>query len=205
VKAYDGLVSRHLNRRVSRPLARALAGTPATPNQLTIVATLIAVGAGLLTGFGFAIVGGILIQVSSIADGIDGDLARAKGMQTRFGGLLDAVCDRYADAAIYAGMTVYAVREQDIQEGALVGLIALSGALLVSYSRARIEASVKTELNDGLLGLASRDVRLLIAAIGTIAGQPFWTLVVLATLTYLTVAWRLWQVRRVLEKPQESL
>ena len=201
--SYDGLVSRHLNRRVSRPIAAALAATPATPNQLTIVATLVAFGAGLLVGFGQAIAGGILIQVSSIVDGVDGDLARRKGMATRFGAVFDAVLDRYADFAIYAGMTVYAVREQDKGEtGALVGLLALTGALLVSYSRARIEASTRVALSDGLLAFASRDVRLLVAAIGMVAGQAFWTLVVLAAVSLVTVAWRLFALRRALESEQ---
>ena len=202
MKAYDGLVSRHLNRRLSRPLAALLARTPATPNQLTVVATLIAVGAGLLVGFGHAIAGGILIQVSSIADGVDGDLARRKGLQTRFGAVFDAVLDRYADAAVYAGMTVYAIREQGEGEAAaVVGLVALTGALLVSYSRARIEASTTARLSDGLLAFASRDVRLLVAAVGTVAGQAFWTLVVLAVVSLLTVCWRMFALRRALSEP----
>jgi phosphatidylglycerophosphate synthase len=139
--------------------------------------------------------------VSSIADGVDGDLARRKGLQTRFGAVFDAVLDRHADAAVYAGMTVYAVREQGEGEtAALVGLLALTGALLVSYSRARIEASTTAQLSDGLLAFASRDVRLLIAAIGTVAGQAFWTLAVLAAISLLTVCWRLFALRQALQQ-----
>ena len=76
-------------------------------------------------------------------------------------------------------------------------MLALAGALSVSYSRARIEASMPdAPANlDAVFGLASRDVRLLVAAVGTVAGQCYWTLVLLAALSGLTVAWRLFYLR----------
>lgn len=75
-------------------------------------------------------------------------------------------------------------------------MLALAGALTVSYSRARIEASLSAaSQNDALFGWASRDVRSLIAAAGTIAGQCYWTLAVLAALSCVTVAWRLVYLR----------
>ena len=46
-----------------------------------------------------------------------------------------------------------------------------------------------------LLGLASRDVRLLLLAIGAVVGQCWWALVVVGALSYATVAWRLWRFR----------
>lgn len=191
--AYDGLVSRYLNRPLSRPAARALASTPVTPNAVTIATTLLAFAAAAMVAAGWNIAGGIAIQVSSVADGIDGDLARLRSAATRFGGFLDTVCDRYADAAIIGGMTVYAWRFEDFARPEFAGMLALAGALSVSYSRARIEASLEgVPANlDAIFGLASRDVRLLIAAAGCVAGQCYWTLVILAILSGLTVAWRL--------------
>lgn len=190
---YDGLVSRYLNRPLSRPLARALVSTPATPNAITFTSTLIAFLAAAGIALGWNIAGGIAIQASSIADGVDGELARLRNASTRFGGFLDTLCDRYADAAIIAGMTVYAWRFEDFSRPEFAGMLALAGALSVSYSRARIEASlsgIPANL-DAIFGLASRDVRLLIATLGTVIGQCYWTLVLLAVLSGLTVAWRL--------------
>jgi phosphatidylglycerophosphate synthase len=192
---YDGLVSRHLNRHLSRPLARLAARTPATPNAMTLFTLLLAAAAGAMTGAGWNIAGGIAIQVVSVVDGVDGDLARLKGMATRFGGVLDAVTDRYADALMLAGMGIYAARFEDWPRPEVIAVLALAGALLVSYSRARIEASLDIVPSDGVFGLASRDVRLLIAAIGTVVGQCYWTLVVLAVLSALTVGWRLIYLR----------
>ena len=60
-----------------------------------------------------------------------------------------------------------------------------------NYVRARIEVSLRMAPSDGVFGLASRDVRSLVAAIGTVLGQCYWTLAVLFAASALTVAWRL--------------
>jgi phosphatidylglycerophosphate synthase len=188
---YDGLVSRHLNRRFSRPMARALARTPVTPNQVSVVAFLTALASGAIFALGIAPLAGLVAQVSSVVDGADGDLARAKGMSSRWGGIFDAVLDRYADVAILGGMTIWAVQHEDWPGAAVAGFLAVLGSLVISYSRARVEASTEVALSDGLLGLASRDVRLLLVFLGALVGQAYWTLVILAALTNVTVAWRL--------------
>lgn len=193
----DGPVSRYLNRRLSVPIAALVARTPATPNQISMLALLIAAAAAILLAFGAHIAAGALIQASSIVDGVDGDLARAKSLATRFGGVFDAVLDRYADAAIVAGMAWYAYRYEDWRQPALVGLIAIVGFLLVSYSRARLETAGGREVAADLLGIASRDVRLLVLAAGALLGQCWWALTVMAALSYATIVWRLWRFRAV--------
>lgn len=196
---YDGIVSRYLNRPLSRPLARVLRWTPLTPNTVTSFTLLLALASGVAIAAGWNIAGGIAIQAVSVLDGVDGELARLKNMATRFGGVFDAVTDRYADAAILAGMTVFAVRFEGHPHPEFVGMLALSAALIVSYSRARIEADLPDVIESGRLdsvfGLASRDVRSLIAAIGAVVGQCYWTLIVLAAVSALTVAWRLVYLR----------
>ena len=48
----EGLVSKHLNRRASRPLAKLLAGSPVTPNQVSVASFAVALAslALFLTG-----------------------------------------------------------------------------------------------------------------------------------------------------------
>jgi phosphatidylglycerophosphate synthase len=195
VANYDGIVSRYLNRPLSRPAARVLAPTPVTPNSVTMFTLLFSFVTAFLLAAGWNISGGIAIQLVSIIDGVDGELARLKGMATRFGGVLDAVTDRYADAAMIGGMGIYAYRFEDWPRPEFVVMLALAGALSVSYSRARIEASLRLGPSDGVFGLASRDVRSLVAAVGAVAGQCYWTLIVLAALSAATVAWRLVYLR----------
>lgn len=196
---YDGLVSRYLNRPISRPMASGLRSTPLTPNQVTTFTLLLAIATGAMIAAGWNIAGGIAIQAVSVFDGVDGELARLKDRATRFGGVFDAVTDRYADAIMLAGMTVYAVRFEDHPRPEFVGALALGAALIVSYSRARIEADLPDVAASGNLdsvfGLASRDVRLLVAAIGTVLGQCYWTLIILAVVSGFTIAWRLLYLR----------
>jgi len=188
----EGPVSRYLNRRLSRPLARLLTPTPVTPNAVSFVAFAIALGALACFGAGQAIAAGVLIQTSSVVDGVDGDLARLQGRSSRFGAVLDAVLDRYADAAIVGGMAWYAWAHPGSSGPAplVVGLATMTAFLMVSYSRARFEDAGFGALLGGASMLASRDVRLLLAAIGSALGQAYWTMVFLGSLAALVVAWR---------------
>lgn len=193
----DGPVSRYLNRRASVPIARALSRTFVTPNQVSVAALAIAAGAAALLMIGANIEAAVLIQASSIVDGVDGDLARAKKMASTFGGLFDAVLDRYADAAIAAGMAVYAYQNESLPGALVLGFAAMVGFILVSYSRARLETEGGRDVASDLLGVASRDVRLLALAIGAAVGQCWWALAIVGALSYATVGWRLWSFRRV--------
>jgi phosphatidylglycerophosphate synthase len=192
----EGPVSRYLNRRFSEPLARLLAPTPLTPNQVSLASFLLALGALACLALDQLIAGGALIQTSSVVDGVDGDLARLQNRASRFGAVFDAFLDRYADGAIVAGMAWWAWAQQDWPAPFVVGLLTLTGFLIVSYSRARLEGEGFRHVLAGANMLASRDVRLLVAAVGAAIGQAYWTLVVLGALAYAVVALRLWLAAR---------
>lgn len=194
--ALEGPVSRHVNRRLSVPIASAVAHTPVTPNQVSALALAMALACVPLLAAGRNIEAGVLIQASSIVDGVDGDLARAKGMASKFGGLFDAALDRYADAAIAGGLAWYARAHEDAPGALLIGFAAAVACLMVSYSRARIEREGGMEETAALLGLASRDVRLLALAVGAALGQAYIALLAVGALSGATVAWRLWSFRR---------
>ena len=197
---YDGWVSKHLNRHLSRPMARGLARTPATPNQVSVAALLIAIGsmAAYIAGFGY--LGGIFAQFSSVVDGVDGDLARLNGMTSAFGGFFDSVLDRYADAVILLGLTYWAAGPDAVRVWA-VGFAALAGTFAVTYTRARIEPTQRNLFDKGIASAASRDVRLLLIMVGSIAGLGFPTLVAIAILTNAVVILRLFRARATLAGP----
>jgi len=203
--ALDGVVSRYLNRPLSRPLARLAAHTPITPNQVTVVSTVVAFAAAWLLASGHNVWAALAIQASSIIDGVDGDLARLTGRSSRFGAIFDAVLDRYADAAIIGGMAWWAHKHEGYPGALALGLVALTGAFAVSYSRARAEASAGVTLGSDLLGVATRDVRLLIASAGCLLGQVYWSLALIAVITHATVGRRLLLLRRRLgERPSRT-
>ncbi|HET9200963.1 MAG TPA: CDP-alcohol phosphatidyltransferase family protein [Dehalococcoidia bacterium] len=197
-QSYEGPVSRYLNRPLSRTAAAALAHTAVTPNQVSLFALATAGAAFALFAGGWNIAAGLVVHASSVIDGIDGDLARAKRMTSTFGGVFDAALDRWADVLIFSGMALWAAEHEGWELAPVAGFLAVVGSLLVSYSRARIEASTDAQATDLLFGLASRDVRLFIAAIGAIIGLAYFTLWIIAIATLLTVCWRLVSLPRAL-------
>jgi archaetidylinositol phosphate synthase len=130
----------------------------------------------------------VLLLASGFCDALDGVVARVYGQTTEFGGFLDSVLDRYADAAVYVAITISGLCD------ALSGLLALTGSLLVSYSRARAEAAnVRMES----IGIAERSERIIILLAATLIAI-FWqpakiieaAIILLAIITNLTVAQR---------------
>lgn len=191
VSPYDGIVSRHLNRRISRPIARALARTPITPNQVTVVSLMIAAASLASFALGQPIAGGLLAQTGSIIDGVDGDLARLAGSSSKFGSFFDAVVDRYSDSLVLLGFTLWAAGQTDSAVPWIAGFAALAGSFIVTYTRARIDETRRTMFDRGITSLASRDVRLLLVMLGAIAGLGSETLLALATLTNAVVLLRI--------------
>jgi len=142
----------------------------------------------------------VLLLLSGYCDMLDGALARLCQKTTLFGGFLDSLLDRYADAAIYAGIMLGEMCTLHW------GLIALIGSLLVSYTRARAEAAgAKIEG----VGFAERAERLIIIAAASIA-EIFLKnaleagIMVLAALTNLTVLQRGFYVYKTLKKREKS-
>lgn len=196
-REWDGIVSKYKNRRFSRPMARFIAKYPRiSPNHVTISSFLVALASGLAFLSSQPIVGGVLAQLASIINGVDGDLAVLTSRVTRFGGFLDAMLDRYGDAAILMGMTCHlSIAWKQNITGLAVGVVALIGSLLVSYSRTRAESDLGIVFDKGVAGYAgNRDVRLFIVMLGGILNQVFFTLLALAILTNLTVLMRIWIV-----------
>jgi len=164
----DGPVSRHINRRISRRITRRLLDAPLSPDQVSLLSfALAALGAGLLAA-GRLRLGGALVQLASIVDGCDGELARARLESSPRGAVFDATLDRWADALIISGLALGA----GTRLAAAAGYPALAGALLVSYTRARWEAALG-RMPSRFTGLgATRDVRLAVLALGGLLGAP---------------------------------
>ncbi|RLI16563.1 hypothetical protein DRO41_01200 [Candidatus Bathyarchaeota archaeon] len=198
-RTWDGIVSQQINRKFSRPLARFLAShTKASPNQVTVLSFAVAVLSGLAFFSFQPILGGILAQLSSILDGVDGDLAFLTNKISTFGGFLDSVLDRYGDSLILGGMLYYTFTAKEFFTlNVLVGIAAIIGSLMVSYSRTRAESDLDLTFKEGFAGYAAnRDVRLFIIMLGGILNQVFITLLILAVLTNLTVLTRIYNARK---------
>jgi len=195
---YDGYVSRYINRKASEPMALVLAKTRITPNQITWAAFSIAFFSFVSFFLGHNLIGGLLVQLSSIVDGVDGSLARLKGIASTFGGFLDSMLDRYADILILLGLTLWSVSNETYPGIWLAGFLAMAGTTCISYTRARIDSNHRHLFDRGLKSLASRDIRLFLIMLGAITGQAFYCLIAIAALTNLMAFYRLIYIHRYL-------
>jgi archaetidylinositol phosphate synthase len=188
-----------------------------TPNKITIIGFIfILISAGAyLEGLNYSryplILAVVLFLLSGFCDALDGIVARTFQQTTSFGGFLDSLLDRYADAAIFAAIIIAGLSNAAWTPffgatwgallGTALGLTALSGSLLVSYTRARAEAiGIKMES----VGLAERAERMLILAAVTVISF-FWLpaigygVAVLAVLANFTVIQRVVHVYKILK------
>src|SRR6478672_8918294 len=95
-KPQDGFVSRFLNRPISRRITSVLLKFPIHPSTWTIsicVLPLIASVFLMRGDYVSIIIGAAIFQVFSILDGCDGEIARAKDLESKFGERLDYFCD----------------------------------------------------------------------------------------------------------------
>jgi 1L-myo-inositol 1-phosphate cytidylyltransferase / CDP-L-myo-inositol myo-inositolphosphotransferase len=95
-KPQDGFVSRFLNRPISRRITRFLLKFPVHPNAWTISIFVLPLIASLFLVRGdyvSLVIGAAIFQAFSILDGCDGEIARAKNLESKFGERLDYVCD----------------------------------------------------------------------------------------------------------------
>ncbi|HVK21897.1 MAG TPA: CDP-alcohol phosphatidyltransferase family protein [Actinokineospora sp.] len=185
--------------RVTDPIGASLVRIGLTPNVVTVVGTLGAVVAALwLFPAGHLFAGTVVVTAFALFDLIDGAMARALGGGTRYGAVLDASCDRIADGALTSAIVWYAFAVADNRTLAAAALICLVAGQVISYVKARAEASGLSA--DG--GVVERAERLIITLVGTGLsglGVPYAlhvALWVLAAGSVVTVTQRLLAVRR---------
>lgn len=175
------------------PVVRVLAWAGVSPAMVTTAGLIGSLVAAVLIARGELVAGGIVVLLAAGLDMFDGALARATGRVTRFGAVLDATFDRISEAAVLFGMLVYELNLGNREESLLI-FAAVTGSLLVSYVRAKVEAMGGT-MSDGLF---TRTERVVLTGAALITGWLRAGLWVLAVLTLLTAAQRLLAAPRAL-------
>ncbi len=165
----DGPVSRFLNRPLSTRFSLWISPARLSPDLLSWIAFLFGIVAAASLAAGLGITGGILAQVTSVLDGMDGEAARLQMRARPQGALLDGVLDRVTDAAILGGLGLWTLHTMPAASASvlLVTLAAVFGSVMSMASKDRIIAHGLPAADERTLSwlLGGRDGRMLLVAI----------------------------------------
>ena len=193
------LMTRAAYEKLSKPVAKAALRAGFTPDSITILGTAGTVVSALtLFPIGQLWWGAVAVWFFVLADMLDGAMARQRGGGSRFGAVLDAACDRISDGAVFCGLLWWAAFGLHSTSLVVATLICLVTSQVISYIKARAEASGLS--GDG--GIIERPERLIIVLVGAglsgLFGLP-WLLHaamwLLAVASLVTVGQRMHSVR----------
>jgi phosphatidylglycerophosphate synthase len=194
VKDTDGFMARHVERPISLMISRRLAGTGITPNQMSLISIAVGICGGpffLSSRPLMQTIGALLFLAHSILDGCDGELARLKFQQSRWGGVLDFWGDNVVHTVIFACMGVGWSLAADsawplaLGAGAVLGTLGSAGFVYWRLMRAKDGGDTMfTSVSDAperpltrLLDSASRRDFIYLVILLALFGRSNWFLV----------------------------
>jgi 1L-myo-inositol 1-phosphate cytidylyltransferase / CDP-L-myo-inositol myo-inositolphosphotransferase len=113
-KRTDGIVSRNVNRPLSRFFSRIFLALGLTPGHASLVNLLIGLACAYCaaqTGYVTMVLAGALFQLASAFDGVDGEMARTTLSESPRGAWIDTAVDNATYVACLLGVCIGWVRE----------------------------------------------------------------------------------------------
>jgi phosphatidylglycerophosphate synthase len=171
-----------------QPIGKSLGKSGITPNMLTTVSLIVAIGAGTAYAFRSPILGALMLLASGAIDMLDGAVARATKSASRFGAVYDHVLDRYVEFFALAGIGLGGLSDW------VWVLFCLFGMVMASFTRAKAESV--GGLKHCTVGIAERQEKLIILLVGSflqpfVAGSLMVAVIVVGVLSHVTVIQRL--------------
>ena len=195
-------------RRVATSSINHLGRTRLTPTMLTTAGVALCAVASVIAYFEHKawwlfLVSAAIFAFGSILDILDGALARTRDLVTPFGAFLDSMVDRIGEAFMLGAIALVLMRDGN-EWGVALTITALTGSVLVSYTRAKAELlGLK-----GDVGLGSRAERVVVitigVALGSVGALP-WAMLVLTATAWITAVQRVLSVRSQLNASCSSL
>ena len=220
-KSQDGMVSKFLNRPISRVITRLLLKLPITPNAWTMLIFAPALVAfvflvrGDYTGF---LTGTALFQLINILDGCDGEIARAKYLDSERGQRLDAFCDFVANLIFVLCLGVGLFRQPAVSANirfvylleSLITFFLMARGLgrylmpLLARDTTRVVSRRQEDFNVAerffgralptfIFQITQRDVIYFVFLLLAIAGRASWILHILFAFSVITLLFRLFR------------
>jgi len=155
IKPTESFLSQKFERKVSLAITRRLLHTRVTPNQISIASILLGVSSTLLflgESRMLHVLGGGLLLFSSIVDGCDGELARLRFQESRWGSWLDFLGDNVVHVSVFLclGFGLYLRGE-----GALYALLGCLAALGNLGAASAVFFRVFLKSGDGVITFAT--------------------------------------------------
>jgi len=184
---------------ILRPVTAALIRSGIHPNSLTFAGLAVSVGAAWLYAGGSFAWAAVLVLVAGVFDLLDGAVAREGARMSRYGAFLDSNIDRFAEIVVFVGILW---RFQGHPVTQLGVMIAITGSLMVSYTKARAEG-LGEEVGGGLF---QRPERIVLLALGSFFGEVGLRAVIwiLAVFTNLTSIQRMLLVARSMKRHEDA-
>jgi len=169
----DALMARWFDRRLSWRLSYRLARTRLTPNQITLANTALGFGCAAMfasVSYWIRLLGALLFVVSITLDGVDGEVARLRMIESKAGARLDVITDNLVHIAVFIGLMVGCFRaSHSVAYFYLLAMLIVGlGACAVSVERA--------------LSMTGEEAGSWICAVERITGRDFAYLLVLLAL-----------------------
>ena len=188
------MLTRTIGRWISWPIERIaafLALTRIPPNVITWSALVINLWAAVFFAAGRFFAGASLMALAGLGDLLDGPVARRQNRVSLFGGFLESILDRYADLMLFLGLLVYYVSVNRFLY-VVLACIAMAGAVMVSYAKARAESLVAV----GEVGFWERPERLVLMILGGLFNRMplvLWIIAIGANVTVVHRILRTWK------------
>jgi len=205
-KAADGNISKLLNRKVSTFMTKFLIHTPLTPNIISFIIPFLAIFTFFILakgGYPWFVFGGLMIQLLSIVDGIDGELSRLKFMGTNWGKWIDPILDRYVDAIVIAGMAYGYWNITGNNFILPIAIFVLLADILQDYMSSKFAVITGVKLKTRDISF-KRDARLLLLALGAITNQILIAFIVFIVISQYKVVNRFIAAKRITEERVSS-
>jgi phosphatidylglycerophosphate synthase len=105
-KTMTGWISKNINSKISLRLSRYLVRTQLSPNMISILINIIGMLCGPFYALGHPVWGAAFLQIATVLDRCDGEVARIKLMETKRGQWVDTVSDQLTILSFIIGVTI---------------------------------------------------------------------------------------------------
>ncbi|GAH51660.1 unnamed protein product, partial [marine sediment metagenome] len=133
---------RYIFRPLINKLAKILGRIGLTPNYATAIMLILSFFCFIfLTVLKIEWLFGIFVFLVGIFDGVDGAIARFLKKESKFGGFLDSIADRFSEIIIFLAILLYFGNQKfwNLIEINIIIYISLGASLLISYARTRAQ------------------------------------------------------------------